>query len=185
MSGTIAGALTDGLVGVLAAAVLCAGLAKLAVPAATRVAVMELITCSARVASFAVRSLALAEIASAGALLSTAGRRPGAAALMVLGLLFAGAGLAGRVKHATAPCGCYGGLGGSPLGSRNIVLGLLAAVMGGLLGWFSGKGVAAQPAMLAALTAILMCLLVAVLYHPMILAALRSALTPASEGARR
>jgi hypothetical protein len=35
------------------------------------------------------------------------------------------------------------------------------------------------------LTAILMCLLVAVLYHPMILAALRSALTPASEGARR
>lgn len=185
MSGTIAGALADGLACVLAAAVLCAGLAKLAVPAATRGAVMELITCSGRVADFAVRSLALAEIASAGALLSTAGRRPGAAAVTVLGLLFAGAGLAGRVRHVTAPCGCYGRLGGAPLGPRNVVLGLLAAVMGGLLWWLRGKGVAAQPATLAALTASGMCLLVVVLYHRMILAVLRPAPVPAPEGARR
>ena len=185
MSGTAAGALTDSLVALLAAAVLCAGLTKLAVPAAAGAAVAELIPRTARVARIAVRSLAVAEIVSAGALLSPAGRHSGAAAATLLGVLFAGAGAAGRVKHASTPCGCYGRLGGAPLGTRNVVAGLLVAVMGGLLWWSSGRGAAAQPASLAGLTAILMCLLVVLLYHRMILAAVRLAVTPASEGPGR
>ena len=185
MTGTAARASIDALVPVLAAALLCAGLAKMAVPGAARAAVAELVPRAAPAAGLAARVLAVAEIAAAAALLSPRSRVAGAVAVTVLGVLFGGAGLVGRARHATAPCGCFGTAGGAPLGWRNVAAGLLVSGMGLLAWWLSGRAAAAAPAALAGATAIAMCLLVAALHRRMILAAVRPAGPPRPEGARR
>jgi hypothetical protein len=172
----------DALAAALAAALLCAGLTKLAVPAATRAALTELVPVTAGMAGLAVSTLAVAESASAVALLNPASRPAGAAGATLLGVLFTVAGLAGHARHATAPCGCYLSSGGPPLGTRNVVVGLLVAAMGVAAWWLSGRSAATDPARLASLTAILMCLLAAALHRRLILAALRPAITPASAG---
>jgi hypothetical protein len=155
----------------------------MAVPGAARVAVAELIPRIAPAAGIVARALALAEIAAAVALLSPRSRVAGAVAVTVLGVLFSGAGLVGRARHATAPCGCFGTAGGVPLGWRNVAAGLLVSGMGLLAWWLSGRAATAALAALAGATAIAMCLLVIALHHRMILAAVRPTRARRSEGA--
>jgi hypothetical protein len=181
MPGNTAGALVDVLVPALAAALLCAGLTKLAVPGPTRAALAELAPGLAGLAGPAVRLLALAETATAVALLTPPLRAWGAVAVTLLGLVFTGAGVAGRVRRATVPCGCYGRAGGAPLGPGNILIGLLGAVLGVVLWRLDGPAAPAGAAMLAGVTAIAVCLLTAALYRRLIQAGLRPVVTTGRE----
>jgi hypothetical protein len=173
MSADTAGALVNVLVPTLAAALLCAGLTKVAVPGPARKALAELVPGTTRLAGPAVRLLALMEVATATALLVPPVRAAGAAAVTLLGVVFAGAGAAGQVRHATAPCGCYGRAGGAALGLGNILIGLLGAVLGVALWRLDGPAAPAGPAILAGATAIAVCLLTAALYRRLIRAGLR------------
>jgi hypothetical protein len=177
MPGNTAGALVNALVPALAAALLCAGLTKVAVPGPTRASLVELAPGVTRLAGPAVRLLALVETATAVALLTPPLRASGAVAVTLLGLVFTGAGVAGQVRHATVPCGCYGRTGGAPLGPGNILIGLLGAVLGAVLWRLDGQAAPASAAMLAGATAIVVCLLTAALYRRLIRVGLQPVVT--------
>jgi hypothetical protein len=70
----------------------------------------------------AVRLFAGVEVASGLALMVPAARTVGALAVAVLGVVFAAAGVAGRIRHSVVPCGCFGE-DSWPLGVRHVLLG--------------------------------------------------------------
>jgi hypothetical protein len=119
----------EAVINSLAAALLLnAGLHKVVVPGRLREALRELLGRRSNfVGDSHVRALAGLEVVSAVALTIAPVRMFGAVATGVLGLAFAVAGVAGRLRRSTLSCGCLGGSGGHALGMFNIVVGLVLA----------------------------------------------------------
>jgi Methylamine utilisation protein MauE len=119
----------EAVINSLAAALLLnAGLHKVVVPGRLREALRELLGRRSNFVSHSlVRTLAGLEVVSAIALTIAPVRMYGAVAAGVLGLVFAAAGLAGRLRRSTVSCGCLGGSGGRALGMFNVVVGLALA----------------------------------------------------------
>jgi hypothetical protein len=109
-----------------AAGLLVAGATKLVVPQPVRRALRELAP-EREIPVSAVRVFAGAEIVVAFALLLPETRVAAGFGLVALGLTFAVAGVAGRVRRSTVACGCLGG-GDRALGLRNVLAG--AAFLG-------------------------------------------------------
>jgi hypothetical protein len=112
----------------VAAVLLQAGLFKMATPAPLRRALAELLR--GRLAGDpAVRAVAAAEIVTAVALLVPQSRVPASLAAGVLGATFAAAGVAGRLRRGSVPCGCLASSSRQPLGWASILLGLAIAAI--------------------------------------------------------
>ena len=117
----------EALAALLAGTLLCAGMAKLAVPSYLSRAIGELVPAVGSRAVVLARLVAVAEIGTALALSVPAAREAGAAAGVVLGATFAGAGLVASSRGLGTPCGCFGRAGGRSLGARNVAFGLILA----------------------------------------------------------
>ena len=120
---------------VLAAAVLVnAAVAKLVAPDRPRRAVRELAPSAPPRLPAVVVAAAVAGELLAAVLLLTPMAVAGAALTAVLGAAFAVLGFLGAVRGSRAPCGCFGGAGDRPLGTANVVQGvLLVLVLPGVL----------------------------------------------------
>ena len=113
------------------AVLLQSGLYKVAVPAPLRRALAELAPrYSAAIGDSLVRVVAVVEIAVGIALLAPATRVSGAIGAAMLGLIFAGLGVAGRLRRSAAPCGCLGAAGSRSLGLFNVAVGLVLTTYG-------------------------------------------------------
>ncbi|MGC4893997.1 MauE/DoxX family redox-associated membrane protein [Micromonospora sp. DT31] len=108
----------------VSAVLVCSGLGKLATPRHARQLFMALLPVRRGTALSLVRAVAAVEAVVGAALLVPAGRPAAAAATAALGAGFAAAGLAGRQRGTTLPCGCFGRPEGRPLGVRNVLIGL-------------------------------------------------------------
>ena len=130
----------------LAGLLLCAGAAKLAVPAHLSRAIGHLVPGVRARAVLLARLVAATEIGTALALSVPSAREAGAVAGMALGAVFAAAGAAAAIRGLGSPCGCFGRAGGRPLGMRNAVFGLVVVALSALLlqddsgGWAAHKG---------------------------------------------
>src|SRR4051794_16559229 len=98
--------LLDVVVALLAGTLLCAGMAKLAVPSHLSRAIGELIPSAGVRAVVLARVVALAEIGTAFALSIPAARAVGAGAGVLLGATFAAAGILASSRGLDTPCGC-------------------------------------------------------------------------------
>lgn len=127
----------------LAGILLCAGVAKLAVPAHSSRAIGELIPVARPRAVLIIRLVAATEIGAALALSVPAMRAVGAVAAAVLGAAFTAAGLAAAIRRIGSPCGCFGRAGNRPLGVRNVAFGLVLVAASALLFWDTSGGWAA------------------------------------------
>jgi hypothetical protein len=85
---------------------------------------LEEVPFGAKVRTGTVRTLAFVEVATAVLLIVPATRPAGAALAGLVGLCFAGVGIAGWLSHATTACGCFGPRAGRPLGPVNAAFGL-------------------------------------------------------------
>ncbi|HEX8304909.1 MAG TPA: MauE/DoxX family redox-associated membrane protein [Jatrophihabitans sp.] len=139
-------AFLDALAAVLAGTLLCAGMAKLAVPAHLSRAIGELAPAVGSRAVVLARVVAVAEVSTALALSAPAARGAGAVAGVVLGATFAGAGIVASNRGLGMPCGCFGRAGGRSLGARNVAFGFILAGSSALLlrvgsgGWAAPEG---------------------------------------------
>ena len=115
----------DTLIALLAGTLLCAGMAKLAVPSHLSRAIGELVPALESRAVTLTRLVALVEAGTAFALSVPAARSAGAVAGVVLGALFAGAGILASSRGLGTPCGCFGRPEGRSLGSRNAAFGVV------------------------------------------------------------
>lgn len=136
----------EALAALLAGTLLCAGMAKLAVPSHLSRAIGELMPAVWLRGVALTRSVAVAEIGTALALSVPTARAAGAAAGVVLGATFAGAGILASSRGLGVPCGCFGKAGGPSLGARNVVFGFTVAGSSALLfgmgsgGWTAPEG---------------------------------------------
>ncbi|HEX8078598.1 MAG TPA: MauE/DoxX family redox-associated membrane protein [Jatrophihabitans sp.] len=136
----------DALAVLLAGTLLCAGMTKLAVPSHLSRAIGELVPAVGSRAMVLARLVAVAEISTALALSVPMARGAGAAAGVVLGATFAGAGILASSRGLGTPCGCFGRAGGRSLGARNVVFGFILAGLSALLfrggsgGWAAPEG---------------------------------------------
>jgi hypothetical protein len=121
------GDVADVLAILVSGTLLCAGVAKLAVPGPAARAIGDLLPRVAGRAVVAARTLAVVETATSLMLLLPAARIASVVAGVLLGLLFAGAGAVAAARGLGAPCGCFGRPVGRPLGLRNVLLGVLLA----------------------------------------------------------
>ncbi|GAA1349548.1 MauE/DoxX family redox-associated membrane protein [Streptomyces beijiangensis] len=120
----------------VAAVFLRAAAAKAASPGVAASAVQELLGGRPRPSDAAVRLVAVLELATVALLVVPGTRVVGYVITGVLGVLFAGMGTAGKLRGSDRPCGCFGIAESKPLGTANIVSGLLfvAVAVAGLLG---------------------------------------------------
>jgi hypothetical protein len=131
---------------ILAGTLLCAGTAKLAVPAHLSRAIGELVPLVEARSVLLARLVAVVEIGVALALSVPAARDVGAAAAAALGCAFAVAGGVAATRGIGAPCGCFGRAGARPLGVRHLAFGLFVTVVSALLlrdgsgGWSAYPG---------------------------------------------
>jgi hypothetical protein len=107
-----------------------AGATKLVVPQPVRRALRE-VAPGHEIPVAAVKAFAVAEILVALALLLPSTRVVAGFGLAALGLTFAVAGAAGRVRRSTVACGCLGG-GDRALGLRNVLAGVAFLGVAGL-----------------------------------------------------
>jgi Methylamine utilisation protein MauE len=167
----------------VAAVLLQAGLFKMATPAPLRRALAELLSSRARwMSDRAVRAGAAAEIMTAVALLVPQSRVPAGVAAGVLGATFVSAGVAGRLRRGSVPCGCLASGGRQPLGRASILLGLaiVAVAAANILEVVQGADYAAGAPVTAALFTLLTCLWV---NRAVVLSVLRPKQAPAQNGA--
>ena len=163
-TGTFAGALGALFAGTL----LCAGAAKLAVPAHLGRALGGLLPAVRARAVPLVRLVATAEIATAVALSVPATRDVGATAAAALGAAFAIVGAVAAGRRTRSPCGCFGRAQGKPLGVRNVVFGLVVIAGAVLLLADGSGGWSGQDALPVLAAAAVTLLLAAWLYRDMI-----------------
>jgi hypothetical protein len=135
----VVAAFLDALAALLAGTLLCAGMAKLAVPAHASRAIEELAPAVGVRSVALARSVAGAEVGAALALSVPTARGAGAAAGVVLGAVFAGAGILASSRGVGRPCGCFGRAEGRSLGARNVAFGVLLAGLSAVLLW-AGPG---------------------------------------------
>jgi len=133
----VATASVNVLAALVAGTLLCAGMAKLAVPAHLTRAIHDLAPGLTSSGTSLARVVAVAELGTAAALSVPGTRRVGAAAGVFLGLAFALVGLLALRRHVSTPCGCFGRGGGKPLGAHNVFLGIALAVVCAMLWWVS------------------------------------------------
>ncbi|WP_285569303.1 MauE/DoxX family redox-associated membrane protein [Actinoallomurus iriomotensis] len=100
-----------------------AGAAKIVSPGQLARALKE-VPFGGMVTTGTVRGLAFGEVATAVLLIVPGMRSVGAALAGLLGLCFAGVGIAGWLRRATTACGCFGTGRGRPLGPVNVAFGL-------------------------------------------------------------
>lgn len=159
-------------VGALGAAfagmLLCAGTAKLAVPAHLARAIGDLMPTVAARAVLLARLVAAVEVGAALALSVPATRDAGAVAGLVLGGTFTAAGAVAGVRRLDSPCGCFGRARGGPLGMRNVAFGLVLVAASALLLGDDSGGWAAHPGLPMLGTAAVAVLLAGWLYRDMI-----------------
>ncbi|MDI2131067.1 MauE/DoxX family redox-associated membrane protein [Yinghuangia seranimata] len=118
-----------------------AGAVKLVSPAAGAAAVAELVPRGRGMPppTAAVRALAVAELAAGIAAAVPQLRVADRALVIILGLVFAAAGVLGALRGSSEPCGCFGAASSRPLGAGNVLMGLaLAAVAGANLAFRGG-----------------------------------------------
>ncbi|MFF1910646.1 MauE/DoxX family redox-associated membrane protein [Streptomyces sp. NPDC058239] len=134
----------------VAAVFLRAAAAKTVGPGVAASAVQELLGGRLRPSDNAVRLVAILELATVALLVIPSGRAVGYATTGVLGVLFAVMGMTGKLRGSDRPCGCFGIADSKPLGTANIVSGLVfvAVAVAGLLGPAAGGGTAAMTAVL-------------------------------------
>jgi hypothetical protein len=125
--------LLDVVVALLAGTLLCAGMAKLAVPSHLSRAIGELIPAAGVRAVVLARVVAVAEVGTAFALSIPPARPVGASAGVLLGATFAAAGILASSRGLGTPCGCFGRPEGRSLGARNVAFGILLAGSSALL----------------------------------------------------
>jgi uncharacterized membrane protein len=116
---------------IVAAALLYAGLSKIAQPEPARRALSEV---GGRrmngIGAEAVRAIAAIEVLAGAAITVPATRMAAASVVVLLGIAFATAGISGAGRRAVEPCGCLGAGSRAPLGPRNILIGTVVAAVG-------------------------------------------------------
>jgi hypothetical protein len=161
-----------GFVGVcgvlLAGTLLCAGVAKLAVPAHSSRAIAELLPPARAHAVLVTRLLAAVETGAALALSVPALRDAGASAAAALGAVFAASGAVAAVRGFRSPCGCFGRAGQKPMGVRNVAYGLALVAASAVLLFDGTGGWAAHAGLPMAGTAAVALLLAGWVYRDMI-----------------
>ncbi|HEX4728494.1 MAG TPA: MauE/DoxX family redox-associated membrane protein [Jatrophihabitans sp.] len=115
---------------VAAAILLFAASAKLVAPDVLGRSLLRLTGRPALAGRAPVRAIGLLELALALGLLVEPVRQPASALVLLLGLAFIAAGIAGRIRKVEEPCGCFGAQSRQPMGYQNIVLGLLVGLVG-------------------------------------------------------
>lgn len=114
----------------VAAVLLQAGLFKVGFPGPLRQALAEILPRHGRlVTDRAVRVIAAAEILTAVTLVGQPTRVPAGIAAGVLGVMFVSAGVAGRARSGSMPCGCLAGGGRHPLGLTSVLFGVSIAAV--------------------------------------------------------
>jgi len=109
---------------VVASMLVNAGLLKIVSPVPLREAVAELAPRPAQLLSTrSVRITAGVEVVAGLGLLFPVTRVPAAVLAGVFGLVFAAAGVAGRMRHSSVPCGCLGGSSRQTLGLASVATG--------------------------------------------------------------
>jgi hypothetical protein len=115
----------------VAAALLYAGMFKIAQPEQLRRALSEVGgRRTKRIGVRTVRAVALVEALAGAAITVPATRTAAAPVVVLLGIAFATAGAAGAGRRGVEPCGCLGAGSGAPLGARNILIGAVFAAVG-------------------------------------------------------
>ncbi len=115
---------------VAATILLYAASTKLVAPDALARVLHRLTNSPALSSAATVRTVGTIEAVVALLLLFEPSRLPASALLVLLGLSFAALGTVGWVRKLDEPCGCFGAASQQPLGVRNVLLGLLFAVVG-------------------------------------------------------
>ncbi|MFJ6854154.1 MauE/DoxX family redox-associated membrane protein [Streptomyces sp. NPDC091271] len=136
----------------VAAVFLRSAAAKAVSPGVAAAAVHELLGGRLRPADNVVRLVALIEVVTVVLLVAPGARAVAHVITGVLGLLFIVMGTAGKVRGSDRPCGCFGIADSKPLGTANIVSGLVFAAVAVIgLAWpaSDGHGGAAETAVLA------------------------------------
>jgi hypothetical protein len=143
----------------VAGLLLFASFAKLVSPAALSRSLLLLTGRESLSTVTAVRAVGLVEIIVAIGLMFPDLRLTAAAALGVLGLVFAFSGAMARVRHIAEPCGCFGMVTSRPLGLLNVFFG--AALMAvAAVNFLPRESLAAQYTVkLPVFTGILLCVI--------------------------
>lgn len=142
----ITAALIDTAGALLAGMLLCAGMAKIAVPSHLARAITGLAPALSDRSIPVARLVGVAEAGVALALSIPVTRAVGVIFGIALGVLFAAAGAIAAMRGLDSPCGCFGRPGGRPLGIRNVVFGIavvgfsLALLGDGTGGWAASDG---------------------------------------------
>lgn len=153
---------------IVASILLLAASAKLVSPLALSRSLMQVTGRSALSSSTVVRAIGVLEAAIALGVLIAPVRQTAAVLLAMLGLSFLALGIAGRLRDADEPCGCFGATSQQPLGYQNIGLGLVVGAVG-----VANLVISYQPsdnarAAAPILTAVLLCLACIVTGRPVL-----------------
>lgn len=160
---TLTDALLVGADAAAAALLVRAGTAKAVAPALGAAAVGELLPGRRGrrpVPTALVRALAAVEMAVALALAVPVLRGPAHLPVLLLGIVFTGAGILGMSRGSTRPCGCFGADSTRPLGVGNVLMGIailadgVTALRPHGAGWAPGGSSSGR---VAALTVIVTC----------------------------
>ena len=107
-----------------AAILLNAAVAKGVSPAQLAGALAELVPSMRSLhGTLLVRFLIVAEVVTAGMLIAAPGHVVTRSLVLILGIFFVAAGVAGRIRGSVRPCGCFGRLREGPMGWISIALG--------------------------------------------------------------
>jgi hypothetical protein len=115
---------------IVASTLLLAASAKLVSPLALSRSLTQVTGRAALSSREVVRGIGILEAAIALGVLIEPVRPTSAVLLAVLGLSFLALGIAGRVRDANEPCGCFGAASQRPLGYQNVGLGLVICAVG-------------------------------------------------------
>jgi len=173
-------------VGIYAASavLVCAGVAKHAVPGPARRAVCSLVPRLEQAGAPLVRAVATIELLTAVGLLVPAVRPVAAVSMAAFGAGFAAVGVAGMLASERTPCGCFGSATGRPFGITNIAAGAALSVVAVLVVVNRPTLPAMAPTVTAALTVALCAWLQRVHIATLIVATRRAALPAETSGVR-
>lgn len=115
---------------VAASILLIAASAKLVSPDPLSRSLLRLTGRSAMSSRRVVRAIGVVEAVVALGVLVEPIRLTASVLLGLLGAVFIGVGITGRVRRVDEPCGCFGATSQQPLGKQNIALGLLIGIVG-------------------------------------------------------
>lgn len=153
---------------IVASILLLAASAKLVSPLALSRSLMQVTGRSTLSSREVVRGIGVLEAAIALGVLIEPVRPTAAVLLAVLGLSFLALGIAGRVRDADEPCGCFGATSQQPLGYQNVWLGLVVGAVGVANLFLSYQPSDNARAAAPILTAVLLCLACLVIGRPVL-----------------